>query len=151
MGFIKHVGKHGDRKVAIVYRTVPDEEHMALVIYPETLSRGFHDSVMKVIESEVGQSAEQLAVAKDRIKKLFSEAAAVFKKDSSKADRYIHLARKLAMKYKVKFTSGQKRKFCKHCYKYLVPSVNSRVRLKDKKVITYCLICKKYSRFVYKK
>jgi len=66
MGFIKHVGKHGDRRVAIVYRTVPGEEHMALVIYPDTLSRPFHDSVMKVIESEVGQSEESLADAMHR-------------------------------------------------------------------------------------
>ena len=28
---IKHIGKHGDRKVAIVFREVPGEEHMTLV------------------------------------------------------------------------------------------------------------------------
>ena len=65
-GFIKHVGKHGDRKVAIVYRTVPGEEHMALVIYPETLSQAFHDSVMKVIEGDVAQSSDSLADAMHR-------------------------------------------------------------------------------------
>lgn len=63
MAFIKHVGKHGDRRVAILYRTVPGEEHMALVIYPDTLSAGFHDSVMKVIESDIGQDAESLSDA----------------------------------------------------------------------------------------
>jgi len=63
MGFIKHVGKHGDRRVAIMYRQVPGEEHMALVIYPDTLSMAFHDSIMKVIESDVGQSSEQLSDA----------------------------------------------------------------------------------------
>ena len=31
---IKHIGKHGDRKVAIVFREVPGETHMCLVIYP---------------------------------------------------------------------------------------------------------------------
>ena len=66
MGFIKHVGKHGDRRVAIVYRTVPDEEHMALVIYPDTLSVPFHDSVMKVIESKEGQGSDSLADAMHR-------------------------------------------------------------------------------------
>jgi hypothetical protein len=66
MGFIKHVGKHGDRKIAVVYRTVPDEEHMALVIYPDTLSAVFHDSVMKVIEGDIGQNSEQLAEAMHR-------------------------------------------------------------------------------------
>lgn len=61
MAFIKHVGKHGDRKVAIIYRTVPGEEHMALVIYPDTLSATFHDSVMRVIESDEGQDALSLS------------------------------------------------------------------------------------------
>ena len=60
---IKHIGKHGDRKVAIVFREVPGEEHMALVVYPETLPISFHDAIMKVIESPVGQQAENLGDA----------------------------------------------------------------------------------------
>ena len=60
---IKHIGKHGDRKVAIVFREVPGEEHMALVVYPETLPISFHDAIMKVIESPVGQAAENLGDA----------------------------------------------------------------------------------------
>jgi hypothetical protein len=60
---IKHIGKHGDRKVAIVFREVPGEEHMALVVYPETLPVAFHDSIMKVIESPAGQQAENLGDA----------------------------------------------------------------------------------------
>lgn len=60
---IKHIGKHGDRKVAIVFREVPGEEHMALVIYPEVLPVSMHDSIMKVIESPAGQTAENLGDA----------------------------------------------------------------------------------------
>jgi hypothetical protein len=60
---IKHIGKHGDRKVAIVFREVPGEEHMALVIYPETLAVHMHDAIMRVIESPVGQEAENLGDA----------------------------------------------------------------------------------------
>jgi hypothetical protein len=60
---VKHIGKHGDRKVAIVFREVPGEEHMALVVYPETLPVSFHDAIMKVIESPVGQEAENLGDA----------------------------------------------------------------------------------------
>ena len=55
---IKHIGKHGDRKVAIVFREVPGEEHMCLVIYPETLPVHMHDSIMRVLESVEGQAAE---------------------------------------------------------------------------------------------
>jgi hypothetical protein len=49
--------------VAIVFREVPGEEHMALVIYPDVLQVSMHDSIMKVIESPVGQEAENLGDA----------------------------------------------------------------------------------------
>ena len=58
MSFLKHVGKHGDRKVAILFRTVPNEDHMCLVIYPDTIPAAWHDTIMKVLESDVGQHAE---------------------------------------------------------------------------------------------
>jgi len=60
---IKHIGKHGDRKVAIVFREIPGDEHMCLVIYPQTLPVSMHDTIMKVIESDVGQQAENLGDA----------------------------------------------------------------------------------------
>ena len=60
---IKHVGKHGDRKVAIVFREVPGEDHMCLVIYPELLPVSMHDSIMRVIDSPEGQAAESLGDA----------------------------------------------------------------------------------------
>jgi hypothetical protein len=60
---IKHVGKHGDRKVAIVFREVPGEEHMCLVVYTETLPIAMHDAMMRTIESPASQSAENLGDA----------------------------------------------------------------------------------------
>ena len=60
---IKHVGKHNQRQVAIVYRKVPGDEHMALVIYPDTLPAMIHDEAMKCLESAIGQQAKELADA----------------------------------------------------------------------------------------
>lgn len=60
---IKHVGKHNQRRVAIVYRKVPDEGHMALVMYTDNLPMMVHDESMRVLESEVGQNAKELADA----------------------------------------------------------------------------------------
>ena len=60
---LKHIGRHGDRKVAILFREVPNEEHMCLVIYPDVLPTHIHDSIMKTLESAEGQSATQLADA----------------------------------------------------------------------------------------
>jgi hypothetical protein len=66
MSFIKHVGKHGDRKIALLFRQVPGEDHMCLLVYPEVLPAHWHDAIMKVIESDVGQQAEELAEALSR-------------------------------------------------------------------------------------
>lgn len=58
---LKHVGRHGDRKVAIVFREIPNEDHMCLVIYPDVLPTPIHNSVMSVLESTPGQQATNLA------------------------------------------------------------------------------------------
>lgn len=63
---LKHVGRHGDRKVAIIFREIPGEEHMCLVIYPDVLPTHIHDTVMRVIESPVGQAESVLANALHR-------------------------------------------------------------------------------------
>lgn len=60
---IKHVGKHNDKKVVILYRKVPDEDWMTLLVYSEHLLQAIHDDVMRVLESPVGQSEESLADA----------------------------------------------------------------------------------------
>jgi hypothetical protein len=58
---LKHVGRHGDRKVAIIFREIPNEDHMCLVIYPDVLPTHIHQSVMSVLESAPGQQASNLA------------------------------------------------------------------------------------------
>ncbi len=60
---LKHVGRHGEKKVVGAYNTVPGEDHMALVIYSDSLPSMLHDEVMKVIESPAGQTAKSLADA----------------------------------------------------------------------------------------
>ena len=60
---IKHVGKHNNKKVVILYKTVPNEDHMCLVMYTDSLPMMVHDEAMKVLESEVGQNAKDLADA----------------------------------------------------------------------------------------
>ena len=60
---IKHVGRHGDRKVAIIFREVPGEEHMCLLTYTETLPVAMHDALMRAIESPTCQTAENLGDA----------------------------------------------------------------------------------------
>lgn len=55
---MKHVGKTDGKKVVVLFRQVPSEDHMCLICFPETLPRLYHDSIMKCLESPVGQNAE---------------------------------------------------------------------------------------------
>lgn len=64
--FIKHVGKQGDRRVAIIFREVPGEDHMCLVVYPDVLPTHMHDALMKAIETPEAQQSDNLADAVHR-------------------------------------------------------------------------------------
>jgi endonuclease V-like protein UPF0215 family len=66
MSFLRHVGKHGDRKVAVIFREVPGEPHMCLVTYTELLNQHIHNPMIKCIESDIGQNSENLADALNR-------------------------------------------------------------------------------------
>ena len=82
------------------------------------------------------------------VKKLFEEARLKFSKNPSLSNKYIKLARKAAMKINLRLPRELKRRFCKHCYSYLVPGKNSRVRIHKSRVIYYCFNCRKYMRFL---
>ncbi|MFH1439920.1 MAG: hypothetical protein ABIG89_05105 [Candidatus Woesearchaeota archaeon] len=94
---------------------------------------------------------ENKIIAEQRISELFRQAIDMYNQDSKLSDRYVYLARKMAMKYKVKLTSLQKRKFCKHCYSFLMPGKNCIIRITGKTITYSCKICKKFTRLGYKK
>ena len=95
--------------------------------------------------------SEHTEIAKERIGELFEQAATAFNEDRALANRYVELARKISMKYKVRIPSELRRRFCKNCNSYLVPSVNCRVRVSKGKLIYYCLECKHFMRFSYRR
>ncbi len=94
---------------------------------------------------------KQKEIAKERIKTLFTQAERAFSKNKSLAHRYVTLARKLAMKVRIRMPQEYKRKYCKHCYKFLVSGKNSRTRTREGKIIISCLECKKFMRIPIKK
>ena len=94
---------------------------------------------------------KQKSIARERIKILFEQAETAFNKDPRLSNRYVELARKIAMKCKLRIPTELKRRFCRHCYCYLVPGKNCRVRTHEGKVVYYCSSCKKYTRFPYVK
>jgi len=92
-------------------------------------------------------------IAKERIDILFNEAKNVSSKNLKRAKRYVFLARKIGMKYNVRIPTKNRREFCHHCYCYLLPGKNCKVRTnpKTKCVEYYCEECKKTNRFGYSK
>lgn len=65
---LKHVGKikPNNKKCIVAYRTVPGEPNSCLVVYTESLGADMHDSLMKLVESSSGQTANELADAMAR-------------------------------------------------------------------------------------
>ena len=88
-------------------------------------------------------------LAKEKVRELFNLADETFKNSPALANRYISLARKIAMKFNIRLAK-YKRKFCKHCYNYLKPGVNSKTRIHKSRIIIYCKNCKKYTRIPLK-
>ena len=60
----KHIGELADAskaKVVIVYRTVPGEPDNCLVVGTKFLPDVYHNSLMKAVESDSGQEADEFA------------------------------------------------------------------------------------------
>ena len=59
----KHIGElvDGGAKVVIMYRTVPGESDNCLVVGTKFLPDMYHNSLMKAVESDGGQQAEEFA------------------------------------------------------------------------------------------
>lgn len=89
-------------------------------------------------------------IATRRIEQLFEEAEkASLHDDKRSADRYVELARNIGMRYNVPIPSKFRRRFCKRCYSYLLPSKTCRTRVHDKQLISVCKNCGHVNRFGY--
>lgn len=63
---IKHTGTHNNKKVVVLFRQTPNEDHMALVVYSDSMPSLIHDAVMECVQSDVGQQADNFADALQR-------------------------------------------------------------------------------------
>lgn len=65
---LKHIGRltNNGRKVVVAYRVLPGEPDSCLIVPTESLDADQHDSLMKLVESNTGQSAYELAEAMAR-------------------------------------------------------------------------------------
>lgn len=93
----------------------------------------------------------QKKIAHKRIDHLFQEAKDQASSRPKLANRYIFLARKIAMKLRLRIPSQSKRHYCKYCYSFLQPAKNARIRTARGKVVILCLECKHFMRVPYLK
>jgi len=94
---------------------------------------------------------EQRKIAGRRISRLFGLAEENALSGNLRfSDRYVELARKISMKNLTPIPREYKRRFCKHCYHYLLPTVTCRVRINRSRVIVFCNNCGKYNRVPFK-
>ncbi len=94
----------------------------------------------------------QKKIAKERVEILFEEAGKAFPENKKRADRYVELARKIAMRYRIKIPKKHKKSFCGECKSYIKPGANCDVELdSDEKISKWkCLECGHIKRYQYK-
>lgn len=68
MSFLKHVGRlvPSNRKCIVAYRVVPNDPDSCLVVQTENLSADEHDTLIRLVESNTGQSSYELGEAMAR-------------------------------------------------------------------------------------
>ncbi|WP_048150832.1 ribonuclease P protein component 4 [Methanolacinia paynteri] len=80
-------------------------------------------------------------IAEERIERLFEAAHAVYEKDPSLSGRYVILAIKIAMKYRVKIPDRYRHSYCRKCFSFFSPGNNTRTRINSGKVTLTCTNC----------
>ncbi len=66
-----------------------------------------------------------------------------------RANGYVDLARKIGMRYNVRVPGQFKRRYCRFCHSYLIPSQNARFRVRGKRIIVSCNNCGGVMRMPY--
>ena len=58
-------------------------------------------------------------IARERIEILFEQAQRAFPDHPERSNRYVDLARRIAMRQRIRMDLGFRRRFCHHCYTFL--------------------------------
>ncbi len=93
------------------------------------------------------QTQESRRLARERIEILFERAREFFPVDPALSDRCVDLARRIAMRQRVRIPRELRRRFCRRCSAYLVPGSTQRIRVRRGKVVSTCLKCRSHRRY----
>ena len=83
-------------------------------------------------------------IAQERIRILFSLADETFHTEPARAQRYVDLARRIAMRTRLRLPRDLRRRVCRRCNAFLVPGATSRTRIRQHRephVAVTCLRC----------
>jgi len=86
-------------------------------------------------------------IARERIEVLFEQARLAFPAHPLLSSRYVELARRIAMRQRIRIARQFSRQYCHHCYRYLVPGNNMRVRVHRGNVVVTCRSCNNHTRY----
>ena len=93
------------------------------------------------------QKSDRKHIAKERIGILFIQAARFFPENPEWSNRCIALARRIAMKERVRLPRDLRRQFCHGCYCFFVPGITMRTRIHRSRVVITCALCGYHRRY----
>lgn len=92
-------------------------------------------------------------IALERIHTLFRLAIEGIHENPEQAQRYVSIAKRISMTTKVRLPSEYRRQVCGHCKRFILPGVNCRVRIQQRRephLVITCLDCGGHMRFPLK-
>jgi len=94
--------------------------------------------------------SQEKRIAQERIEILFGLAEKeALGGNIARANKYIEHARTIGMRYNITPSARHRRKYCRGCHTFLLPSITARVRTGGGRMICTCLKCGRVSRYPY--
>ena len=88
-------------------------------------------------------------IAHERIRILFTLAKQIANERPDLADRYVEIAKRIAMKTRVHLPKEFRLLICRHCKRFILPGISCQVRIQPRRephVTITCLRCGSYMR-----
>lgn len=88
-------------------------------------------------------------IALGRIERLFDLAIKMLDERPDLSQRYVEIARKIAMRARVRIPREKRMLICRHCKRFIFPGVSMRVRIRERRephIVITCLYCGRHMR-----
>lgn len=93
-------------------------------------------------------------IATQRIRTLFNLARQTYQDDPALAQRYVDMARRIAMAAKLRLPTEYRLQVCRHCKAFILPGISCRVRTKQQReshLVITCVKCGHHTRILFAK